>query len=194
MRSRRIAKRILPYVTSETLDVRAAALAYMARYAYHPAFETLRDFTQSGLFANLDFASRCEVCKTLGVVGGPDAEKLAWTHLPAGFERLQPDRCVPWVVCLAAAGSPAAGEYLDAMGASTDPRVQAVEANTRPLWERRRATRGQLAPPMTTSPGMPIPSAPGYSLSGTYDRASSGRHQAPSRSGTMSDAVDEDES
>lgn len=194
MRSRRIAERVLSYVTSETTDVRAAALSYMARYAYRPAFETLRDFTQSGLFANLDFPSRCEVCKTLGVVGGPEAEKLAWTHLPAGFERLQADRSVPWIVCLAAAGSPAAEGYLDAMMASTDPRIQAVSANTRPLWERRRATRGQLVPPMTTSPGMPIPSSPGYSLSGLSDRPASGSHRAPSRSGTATATLDEDDS
>ncbi len=189
MRSRRIAQRILPYATSDRGDVRAAALAYMARYAYRPAFQTLRDYTQSGLFANLDLPGRCEVCRTIGVVGGDDAEKLAWTHLPAGFERLQPDRCVPWIVCLAATGVDAAGEYLDAMAASSDPRVQTIERNTRPLWERRRASRGQLAPPMQTSPGMPIPSAPGFPASGVFERPASGTHRAPSRARTTDPAT-----
>jgi len=176
MRSRRIAARILPHATSERADVRAAALAYMARYAYRPAFETLRDFSQSGRFANLDLASRCDVCKTAGIVGGGDAERLAWTHLPAGYERLQPDRCVPWIVCLAATGAPAADEYLSAMAASPDPRLQAVAATTRPLWDRRREARGQTEPGMTSSPGLSAPSSPGSSIPGA--RPPSGSHRA----------------
>jgi hypothetical protein len=176
MRSRRIAKRILPHVTSETRKVRAAALAYMARYAYRPAFDTLCDFTQNGMFANLDLASRCEICKTLGVVDAHEAERLAWTHLPGPFERLPPGRCIPWVVCLAATGAAGAEEYLEAMATSSEPQLRAVATNARSLWERRRASRGQLSPPMTTSPGMHFPSTPG---SGVFERPRAGSHRAP---------------
>jgi len=195
LRSRRIGEALMPLLSHQSRDVRSGALAYMARYAYRPAFGVLRDFIQSGLFGGLSLQDRIEICRTLGVVGAEEAIALSATHLRVGFERLEPDRAIPWIVCLASTGAEEAEEFLDAMGRSADEGVRTIARETHALWQRRRSTRGQLRPPMTTRPGSPIPSVPGSAHrapSGSWRRPRSGRHRAPSAPGKP--LTDEDES
>lgn len=187
LRSRTIAERLVPLLSSERPEVRRGALTYMARYAYRPAFDALRDITTGGLFRQLPLLDRLEVCRTIGVVGGADAEALARSHLPTGWGRLDPDRSIPWIVCLAAAGSPSAADYLEAMAASPMETHRAIAREASALWKKRQDWR-PAPPPVRTSPGAPIPqplSDRRGPSTGVADqpREWSARHRAPAASG-----------
>ncbi len=195
LRSRTIARRLVPLLSSEVAEVRSGALTYMARYAYRPSFDALRDLTEGGLFGGLTMAQRLEICRTLGVVGGIEAEALALSHLPTGWARLDPERSLPWVVCLAAAGSPTAPEYLEPAAASSNELHRAVARDAMQLWRRRVEARGRPATPVRTAPGAPIPvpmTDPGRSITEGLRAPSRWRHRAPLHSGHWSAPVETD--
>jgi hypothetical protein len=186
LRSRTIAGRLMPLLSSEVAEVRSGALTYMARYAYRPAFDALRDLTEGGLFGGLPLPQRLEICRTLGVVGGIEAEKLARSHLPAGWSRLDPDRSLPWVVCLAAVGSPAAPEFLEPATSSGPELHRSIARDAAQLWRRRVEVRGTPAPAVRTSPGAPIPvplTDPGRSITGDLPAPERWSHRASLHSG-----------
>ena len=189
LRSRTIASRLLPLLVSDVAEVRSGALTYMARYAYRPAFDALRDLTEGGLFGGLPLAQRLDICRTLGIVGGIEAEALARGHLPTGWARLDPDRSLPWVVCLAAAGSPAAPEYLEPAAAGGLEVHRSVARDALQLWRRRVEARRNPAPPVRSAPGAPIPvplTDPGRSFTDGLRAQASWSHRAPLRSGQWS--------
>ena len=186
LRSRTIAGRLVPLLSSEVAEVRSGAMNYMARYAYRPAFDPLRDLTEGGIFGGLPLPQRLEICRTLGIVGGIEAERLARSHLPTGWSRLDPDRSLPWVVCLAAVGSPAAPEFLEP-AASTGPENQrAIARDALELWRSRVDLHGAAPPQVRTSPGAPIPvplTDPGRSITDGLSAPSRWSHRATLHSG-----------
>ena len=189
LRSRTVAGRLVPLIASEVAEIRSGALTYMARHCYRPAYDPLRDLTEGGVFGALPLVQRMEICRTLGIVGGADAESLALSHLPTGWARLDPERSLPWIVCLAAAGSAAATEYLEPASQSPVEAHRTIARDALLLWRRRVEAGTAPAAPFRTAPGAPVPvplTDPGRATTGSVRAPPRWSHRAPLHSGQWS--------
>jgi hypothetical protein len=133
-----IGRRMVTLLHETNRELRSLALAWVARYQWQPALESLRALVTAAQFGHLPLAERVEATRTFGVVAGTSAVDVALRHLPHGWEHGELDRAVPWVSCLAATGLDEAEAPLDTLLAVAGGAVAQFAQDAVALWRRRR--------------------------------------------------------